>query len=77
MVRLAAVVAALLGLILRHVACPEWVAASSLPRRHPGLPRVDGAHCSRVVGGAAARVLLLQLLQRSGRYLYVCVRLRG
>lgn len=48
MVVLAAVVAALLGLILRHVACPVLVAASSLPRRHPGLPRVDGAHFAAV-----------------------------
>lgn len=45
---LATVVAALLGLILCHVACPVVVAASTLPERHPGLPQVNGAHFAPV-----------------------------
>jgi hypothetical protein len=38
---LSTVVVALLSLILCHVACPVVVAASTLPERHPGLPRFD------------------------------------
>lgn len=45
---LATVVATLLGLVLCHVACPVLVVASTLPERHPGLPRVDGAHVAPV-----------------------------
>jgi hypothetical protein len=45
---LSSVFAALLGLILCHVACPVVVAANTLPERHPGLPRVDGAHYAPV-----------------------------
>lgn len=45
---LATVVATLLGLVLCHVACPVLVVASTLAERHPGLPRVDGAHVAPV-----------------------------
>ena len=45
---LATVVAALLGLILCHVACPVLVVASTLQERHPGLLLVVGAHFAPV-----------------------------
>jgi hypothetical protein len=48
---LSSVFAALLGLILCHVACPVVVAAITLPERHPGLPRVEGAHYAPVWSG--------------------------
>ncbi len=64
-VRAGTIVAALLGLILCHVACPEVVAASTLPERHPGPPPGRwSALGRRVVGGLAARVL--QKRRRSG-----------
>jgi hypothetical protein len=50
MVGLAAVVAALLGLILCHVARAVLMSASSLPERHPCLP--SGAHVRTVGRGS-------------------------
>jgi hypothetical protein len=49
---LTAVVAPLLSLILCHVALAVLMSASSLPERHPCLPRCPRSH--RLVEGPAA-----------------------